>query len=105
YNDKLKQSGIYPTTRIFTDEMKVSDALVIYEEIKKAGHNLNPKDVISLIDALSHKSGELERLLLLLKDFDDLDNWADGCCSIIMYCVQNNHLRFDFYFSDRNLCQ
>ncbi|GAU46174.1 hypothetical protein TSUD_93610 [Trifolium subterraneum] len=71
---------------------QLSEALVIYEEIKKAGHHLEPKAVISLIDEFRHISGELEGLLLLLNELSDLDYWVDGCYRVIQYCVENNHL-------------
>ncbi|XP_058730510.1 pentatricopeptide repeat-containing protein At4g21880, mitochondrial-like [Vicia villosa] len=71
---------------------QLSEALAIYEEIKKAGHNLEPKAVITLIDELRHISGELEGLLLLLKELSDLNYWVDGCFRVIQYCVQNRHL-------------
>lgn len=71
---------------------RLSEALVIYKEIKKAGHNLEPKAVISLIDAMRYRSGELDRLLLLLMDLSDQNYWVDGCFRVIQYCVQNNHL-------------
>jgi hypothetical protein len=28
----------------------------------------------------------------------DLDYWVDGCYRVIQFCVENNHLRFVFYF-------
>lgn len=43
---------------------------------------------------MTQLSGELDGLLLLLKELSDLDYWVDGCFRVIKYCVQNNHLRF-----------
>ncbi|PNY06985.1 PPR containing plant-like protein [Trifolium pratense] len=71
---------------------QLSEAVVIYQEIKNAGHLLEPKAVIYLIDEFRHISGELEVLLLLLKELSDLDYWVDGCYRVIQYCVENNHL-------------
>ncbi|KAK2434579.1 hypothetical protein QL285_019719 [Trifolium repens] len=60
--------------------------------MKRAGHHLEPKAVICLIDELRHISGELEDLLRLLNELSDLDYWVDGCYRVIQYCVENNHL-------------
>ncbi|KAL6975313.1 hypothetical protein U1Q18_024109 [Sarracenia purpurea var. burkii] len=70
---------------------QISDALKIYEEIKKAGCNLEPKAILYLIENL-RSDGELSRLLQLLKELDDPDYWIDGCCRVILYCVQYRHL-------------
>lgn len=70
---------------------QLSEALVIYEEIKQAGHKLEAKDVMSLIEH-THSEGELDKLLLLLEELDDTDYWNDACCRIIMYCIWNKHL-------------
>ncbi|KAH1222692.1 Pentatricopeptide repeat-containing protein, mitochondrial [Glycine max] len=70
---------------------KLSEALVIYEEIKQSGHKLEAKEVTSLIEH-THSEGELDRLLLLLKELDDTDYWNDACCRIILYCIWNKHL-------------
>nr|AFK35368.1 unknown [Lotus japonicus] len=71
---------------------QLPEALLIYEEVKKAGLGVEPKAVISLIEELTQLSGELDGLLLLLKELSDLDYWVDGCFRVIKYCVQNNHL-------------
>ncbi|WJX50823.1 hypothetical protein P8452_37074 [Trifolium repens] len=71
---------------------QLSEAIGIYNEIKNAGHHLEPKAVICLIDELRHISGELEGLLRLLNELSDLDYWVDGCYRVIQYCVENNHL-------------
>ncbi|KAL5132354.1 Pentatricopeptide repeat-containing protein, mitochondrial [Glycine soja] len=70
---------------------QLSEALVIYEEIKQSGHKLEAKEVTSLIEH-THSEGELDRLLLLLKELDDTDYWNDACCRIILYCIWNKHL-------------
>ncbi|XP_061341805.1 pentatricopeptide repeat-containing protein At4g21880, mitochondrial-like [Gastrolobium bilobum] len=70
---------------------QLSEALLIYEEIKQAGHHLEPKDVMSLIEH-THSDGELDTLLLLLEELNDSNYWNDACCRIILYCIWNNHL-------------
>ncbi|TKY48979.1 Pentatricopeptide repeat-containing protein mitochondrial [Spatholobus suberectus] len=70
---------------------QLSEAFVIYEEIKQVGHKLEAKDVMSLIEH-THSDGELDRLLLLLEELDDTDYWNDACCRIILYCIWNKHL-------------
>eukprot|EP00256_Glycine_max_P042171 XP_006592494.1 pentatricopeptide repeat-containing protein At4g04790, mitochondrial isoform X3 [Glycine max] len=71
---------------------QLSEALLVYEEIKKAGHNLRPKAVITLIEELTKFNGELDGLLLLLEEISDLDYWVDGCFKVIMYCIRNKNL-------------
>ncbi|KAJ1393174.1 Tetratricopeptide-like helical domain superfamily [Sesbania bispinosa] len=70
---------------------QLSEALLIYDEIKQAGHNLEPKDVLSLIEH-TRSDGELDTLLLLLKELNDTDYWNDACCRIILYCIWNKNL-------------
>lgn len=45
---------------------------------------------------LAQCDGELERLLLLLEELSDTNYWIDGCFRVIMFCVKNKHLRFNF---------
>ncbi|XP_020226184.1 pentatricopeptide repeat-containing protein At4g04790, mitochondrial isoform X2 [Cajanus cajan] len=71
---------------------QLSEALLVYEEIKKAGYNLEPKAVISLIEEFTQFNGELDGLLLLLKEVSDLDYWVDGCFKVIMYCIRIKNL-------------
>ncbi|KAF8410992.1 hypothetical protein HHK36_003531 [Tetracentron sinense] len=70
---------------------QMSEALKIYDEIKQAGCHLEPKATISLIEHFQSE-GELSRLLQLLEELTDPDNWFDGCCRIILYCVRYKHL-------------
>ncbi|KAG4980450.1 hypothetical protein JHK85_034408 [Glycine max] len=56
---------------------QLSEALLVYEEIKKAGHNLRPK-----AEELTKFNGELDGLLLLLEEISDLDYWVDGCFKV-----------------------
>ncbi|XP_057950373.1 pentatricopeptide repeat-containing protein At4g04790, mitochondrial-like isoform X2 [Malania oleifera] len=72
---------------------KMSDAVSLYEEIKDAGYNLEPKAVISLIENFPSE-GELSRLLQLLDGLDENDSgyWLDGYCRAILYCVRYKHL-------------
>ncbi|CAJ2650451.1 unnamed protein product [Trifolium pratense] len=96
YYQEMKQSGVNPTKQIFMALINGYAACGELEkakqEIKNAGHLLEPKAVIYLIDEFRHISGELEVLLLLLKELSDLDYWVDGCYRVIQYCVENNHL-------------
>ncbi|KAK7345976.1 hypothetical protein VNO80_20489 [Phaseolus coccineus] len=71
---------------------QLSEAFLVYEQIKKAGHNLEPKAVTCLIEELIQHNGELDRLLLLLKEVNDLDYWVDGCFKVILYCARNKNL-------------
>ncbi|XP_028237932.1 pentatricopeptide repeat-containing protein At4g04790, mitochondrial-like isoform X2 [Glycine soja] len=71
---------------------QLSEALLVYEEIKKAGHNLEPKAVITLIEEFTKFNGELDGLLLLLEEMNDVDYWVDGCFKVIMYCIRNKNL-------------
>ncbi|KAJ7948482.1 Pentatricopeptide repeat-containing protein [Quillaja saponaria] len=70
---------------------QMSEALVTYEEIKEAGYNLEPKAVISLIEH-TQLDGQVDKLLLVLKELNSADYWVDGCCRIILYCVRYKHL-------------
>ncbi|KAJ0102362.1 hypothetical protein Patl1_04320 [Pistacia atlantica] len=72
---------------------QMSDALVIYEEIKEAGWRLEPKAAIALIEHL-HSEEELSRLIQLLEELDDLDYWTDGCCRLILHSVRLKRLSF-----------
>ncbi|QHO00539.1 hypothetical protein HN51_035458 [Arachis hypogaea] len=71
---------------------QLSEALLVYEEINKAGYNLEPKAVISLIEEFTKFKGELDGMLMLLTELSDLDYWVDGCFRVIIYCVHNKHL-------------
>lgn len=70
----------------------VSDALDVYEEIKKAECRADPKTTLCLIEYLQSK-GNLSKLLDLLDDLKDTDYWIEGCCRVILYCVQCEDLR------------
>ncbi|XP_027342795.1 pentatricopeptide repeat-containing protein At4g04790, mitochondrial-like [Abrus precatorius] len=70
---------------------QLSEALLIYEEMKQVGHKMEPKDVLSLIEH-TRSDGDLKRLLLLLEELNDSDCWNNACCRIILYCVWNKHL-------------
>ncbi|KAK8464182.1 hypothetical protein PHAVU_011G140050 [Phaseolus vulgaris] len=71
---------------------QLSEAFLVYEQIKKAGHNLEPKAATCLIEELIQHNGELDKLLLLLKEVSDLDYWVDGCFKVILYCARNKNL-------------
>jgi hypothetical protein len=54
------------------------------------------------MDVLWNLHGELERVLLLLKELSGQD-WVDGCRWAIRYSVQNKNLRYDgSFFSTLN---
>ncbi|XP_022634392.1 pentatricopeptide repeat-containing protein At4g04790, mitochondrial isoform X2 [Vigna radiata var. radiata] len=71
---------------------QLSEALLVYEQIKKDGHKLEPKAIKCLIEELTQHNGELDALLLLLNEMSDLDYWVDGCFKVILYCARNNDL-------------
>ncbi|WVZ03720.1 hypothetical protein V8G54_024526 [Vigna mungo] len=71
---------------------QLSEGLLIYEQIKKGGHKLEPKAITCLIEELTQHNGELDGLLLLLNEMSDLDYWVDGCFKVILYCARNNNL-------------
>lgn len=71
---------------------QLSDAFEMYEGIKEAGSNLQPKTIGCLVEHLKSK-GELDRLLQLLEELDDSHYWVDTCFKVISYCVQHEHLR------------
>ncbi|EEF39536.1 pentatricopeptide repeat-containing protein At4g04790, mitochondrial isoform X2 [Ricinus communis] len=70
---------------------QMSDALVVYEEIKEAGGNMEPKSVICLIEHYQSE-GELSRLLKLLEELQDPNYCVDGCCRVMLWCIRNKHL-------------
>ncbi|KAK3001078.1 hypothetical protein RJ639_022249 [Escallonia herrerae] len=70
---------------------KMSDALYLYEEMKKAECNLDPRAIKCLIEHLKSE-GESSRLLHLLKELEDSDYWVQCCCRVMLYCVRHKHL-------------
>ncbi|KAA8526940.1 hypothetical protein F0562_008831 [Nyssa sinensis] len=70
---------------------QIPDALNIYEEIKQAKCNLEPKAIISIIEHLQSE-GEMSRLLQLLEELDDSDYWVDGCVRVTLYSIRHKHL-------------
>ncbi|XP_057465800.1 pentatricopeptide repeat-containing protein At4g04790, mitochondrial-like [Actinidia eriantha] len=69
----------------------ISDALNIYKEIKQAECNVEPKAIICLIEHLQSER-ELGRLLQLLEEVNYPKYWIDGCCMVILYCVERKYL-------------
>ncbi|KAL8243415.1 hypothetical protein R6Q59_009673 [Mikania micrantha] len=67
---------------------QLADALNVYDEIKQADSNLEPKAAISLIEHLQSE-GELSRLLQLLNQLQESELWDDGCARIILYCIRH----------------
>ncbi|VFQ78765.1 unnamed protein product [Cuscuta campestris] len=70
---------------------EVSDALEMYEKFKQDKCNLEPRAVFSLIDHLQ-SDGELSRLLQLLDELDDQDQWVRACFKVVSYCVRHEDL-------------
>ncbi|XP_022877504.1 pentatricopeptide repeat-containing protein At4g04790, mitochondrial-like isoform X1 [Olea europaea var. sylvestris] len=71
---------------------QLSEAFEMYEGIKEAGSNLQPKAIGCLIEHLKSE-GELDRLLQLLEELNDSQYWVDTCFKVISYCIQHEHLR------------
>ncbi|CAI9756968.1 unnamed protein product [Fraxinus pennsylvanica] len=71
---------------------QLSDAFEMYEGIKEAGSNLQPKAIGCLVEHLKSK-GELDRLLQLLEELNDSPYLVGTCFKVISYCVQHEHLR------------
>ncbi|RYR56645.1 hypothetical protein Ahy_A05g022323 isoform G [Arachis hypogaea] len=89
----------YVLVSVLAAHGQLSEAIHYYEEIKKAGHNLEPKDVMNLIEK-TRSDVELDRLLLLLEELNDTDYWNGACCRIILYCIWNKDIS-----SAVNLCK
>ncbi|KAG7546642.1 Pentatricopeptide repeat [Arabidopsis suecica] len=68
---------------------KITDALSIYEEMKKLGCPVEPKAIISLIDN-SDSNAELRTLVELTHELRDYKFWIDGFFKIIVFAVRNN---------------
>ncbi|XP_031376291.1 pentatricopeptide repeat-containing protein At4g04790, mitochondrial [Punica granatum] len=73
---------------------KISDALDVYDEIKRNKGNLEPKAALSIIDSLQREDGQLDRLFEVLKELEDADmeSWTDGCCRVLLNCVRFDHI-------------
>ncbi|KAL5804260.1 hypothetical protein ACOSQ3_031060 [Xanthoceras sorbifolium] len=71
---------------------QMSDALSIFEEIKQAGCDIEPKVVISLIEHLRSEV-ELSVLIQLLEELHD-DHWIEGCCRLFVHSVRFKNLSF-----------
>nr|GMC47497.1 pentatricopeptide repeat-containing protein At4g04790, mitochondrial-like isoform X1 [Ipomoea batatas] len=71
---------------------QVSDALEVYEKIKQAKCNLDPRAVSCLIDHLQSE-GEFNRLLQLLDELDERNHWIGACFKVISYCIRHEDLR------------
>ncbi|KAK6132956.1 hypothetical protein DH2020_033247 [Rehmannia glutinosa] len=82
----LYQMGSFP------EDLVLSDALKIYEEIKKAECDLNPKAIRCLIEYFQAE-GELNKSLQLLEELNDSPYWADACFTVISSCVRHEDLR------------
>ncbi|KAL1201774.1 Pentatricopeptide repeat-containing protein [Cardamine amara subsp. amara] len=68
---------------------KLTDALSIYEEMKKADCPVEPKAIISLIDN-SDSNEELITLVQLADELRDHKFWIEGFFKIIVFSVRNN---------------
>ncbi|KAK1375310.1 Pentatricopeptide repeat-containing protein, mitochondrial [Heracleum sosnowskyi] len=70
---------------------KVADALGIYEELKQAKCNLEPKAILSLIEHLRNE-GDSNRLIELLEELKETDYWVNGCYRVVSYCVRHKFM-------------
>lgn len=70
---------------------KVADALGIYEELKQAKCNLEPKAILSLIEHLQNE-GDSNRLIELLEELKETDYWVNGCFRVVSYCVRHKFM-------------
>ncbi|CAM8970383.1 unnamed protein product [Rhodiola kirilowii] len=70
---------------------RISDALEIYDETKKARCSLDPKAGLSIIEHFETE-GELIRLIELLEDLKGSEYWCDGCIRIILYCIKHKDI-------------
>ncbi|KAL8146938.1 pentatricopeptide repeat-containing protein At4g04790, mitochondrial-like [Apium graveolens] len=70
---------------------KVADALGIYEELKHAKCNLEPKAVLSLIEHLQNER-DSNRLIELLEELKETDYWVNGCFRVVSYSVRHKFL-------------
>ncbi|PIN19274.1 hypothetical protein CDL12_08048 [Handroanthus impetiginosus] len=71
---------------------QLSSAVNLYEEVKNAGCNLDPKAIRCLIE-LFHSEGELNKALQLLEELNDTPCWIDACFRVISHCVRHENLR------------
>lgn len=69
-----------------------SDALEMYEEMKGAKCDLDPKAIKSLIEHF-HSEGQLNKSLELLEELNDSPYWTDACFRVISHCVRHENLR------------
>ncbi|KAK4420731.1 Pentatricopeptide repeat-containing protein, mitochondrial [Sesamum alatum] len=71
---------------------ELAGALELYEEIKEAKCDLNPKAIKSLIEHFQSE-GELNKSLQLLEELNNSPYWIHACFTVISYCVQHENLR------------
>ncbi|KAL5736070.1 hypothetical protein ACOSQ2_030858 [Xanthoceras sorbifolium] len=69
---------------------QISDARIIFEEIKQAGCDIEPKVVISFIEHLQSEV-ELSGLIQLLDEFHG-DHWIECCCRLFVHSVRFKNL-------------
>ncbi|KAK1581507.1 hypothetical protein Q3G72_006621 [Acer saccharum] len=73
-----------------TSHGQISDAFSIFEEIKQAGCDIEPKVVISLIDHVRSEE-ELSGLIQLLEELHD-DYWIEACCRLFLHSIRYKNL-------------
>ncbi|KAL0320763.1 UNVERIFIED_CONTAM: Pentatricopeptide repeat-containing protein, mitochondrial [Sesamum radiatum] len=71
---------------------QLSGALKLYEEIKEAKCDLDPKAIKSLIEHFQSE-GDLNKSLQLLEELNNSPYWIHACFAVISYCVQHENLR------------
>ncbi|KAH6835532.1 hypothetical protein C2S53_015625, partial [Perilla frutescens var. hirtella] len=71
---------------------QASDALEMYEEMKEAKCDLDPKAIKNLIEHFQSE-GQLNKSLELLEELNDSPHWVDACFRVISHCVLHKNLR------------
>ncbi|KAL0302071.1 UNVERIFIED_CONTAM: Pentatricopeptide repeat-containing protein, mitochondrial [Sesamum radiatum] len=103
--DEMRNSRVQPTKQVFMalinayascglfeKAKQLSGALELYEEIKEAKCDLDPKAIKSLIEHFQSE-GELNKSLQLLEELNNSPYWIHACFSVISYCVRHENLR------------
>ncbi|KAI4374757.1 hypothetical protein MLD38_012714 [Melastoma candidum] len=70
---------------------QMSDALDVYEDIKRNGGNIEAKAVIGLIEHFP-PDGDIKTLYLLIEETIDSNYWIHGCQKAVVWCVREKHL-------------
>lgn len=68
---------------------QILDALDIYDQMKQANCNIEPKAAVHLIEHIE-SDGESKKLFQLLEELNGSSFWFDGCSRVLAYCVRYN---------------